>query len=365
MPDTFWARTDSGSANNPALNLTGDAAIQIVFVPSGGSGDLFLEQPTGGGVDPDTQVDIGGTLYSFTFELSADLPTLKKDGAQQVPDQFEGLPGYIVTVQDYPTTGETTRLFFLADGSASQADMDAFGNGAIDLQNVDTTPPPGAVCFAAGTKILTPKGAVSVEDLRVGDLVTTKDDAALPIRWIGTTECKWPGSSEASRPILISEGALAPGVPTRNLVISPQHKVLMSGQEVSELFDEAEVLAPAMGLSGMPGIRMMNGKRAVTYFHVLLDRHAILFAEGAATESFFPGNTAMEMLQTRQRSEIEKLFPALAESPDGVYGPQARKCLTRRQSEQLAAQLRKSRRPEATVKKRILSSKTASPVKGI
>ena len=84
---TYVAREDSGSANNPALNLTGAPAIELSFVAetdTGGAGDLFLDQPTGGGVDPDTQVEIGGTSYSFTYELSGTLPTQNRDGAQQV-----------------------------------------------------------------------------------------------------------------------------------------------------------------------------------------------------------------------------------------------------------------------------------------
>ena len=113
MASTFWARTDSGSANNPALNLTGDPAVEIKFVQAGAAGELVLDV-AGGSVDPDTQVEIGGSTYNFTFELSGFMPTLKKDGAQQVPDQFEGHAVYIVAVRDYPTAGETTRLSFFA-----------------------------------------------------------------------------------------------------------------------------------------------------------------------------------------------------------------------------------------------------------
>ncbi|SIS79426.1 Hemolysin-type calcium-binding repeat-containing protein [Roseivivax lentus] len=141
---TFWARFDSNSANNPALNLRGDAAIEFTFVESGPTGDLALD--TNGGLpDPDTQVSIDGVLYDFTFELSAQLPTLKRDGAGQVPDQYEGATTYIITVQDYPAPGDTTRLAFLPDENATQAEMDAFGNGAIDLQNVGTDPVPDYV----------------------------------------------------------------------------------------------------------------------------------------------------------------------------------------------------------------------------
>ena len=164
MPTTYWARTDSNSANNPALNLLGDPAVEITFVPFGTNGDILLEA-NGGGFDPDTQVVIGGTAYSFTYELTATLPTLRRDGSRQVPEQFQGSEVIVITVQDYPTAGETTRLTFLPNETATQAEMDAFGNGAISLQNI-TTSGPGVICFAEGTRLLTPNGKRPVEALR-------------------------------------------------------------------------------------------------------------------------------------------------------------------------------------------------------
>ena len=77
MPVDFWARTDSNSANNPALNLTGAPAIQISFVPSGTNGDVLLEY-AGGGIDPDTQILIDGVSYDFVFEISATLTNAKQ-----------------------------------------------------------------------------------------------------------------------------------------------------------------------------------------------------------------------------------------------------------------------------------------------
>lgn len=214
MNDTFFARTDSNSANNPALNLTGDAAVQIVFVPdpSSGSGDLILESGTG--PDPDTLVEIGGQTYQFSFELSGTLPTQNKNGAQQVPDQFEGDPIYIVVVYDYPSVGETTRLAFLPDSNATQAEMDAFGTGAVAIQGVDTSPPPAAVCFSEGTAILTPTGERPVETLAVGDFVSVIGGAPMSVRWIYHSRYDWPGSSPAFARSVYHKGPLAMVVPT-------------------------------------------------------------------------------------------------------------------------------------------------------
>ena len=335
MPATFWARTDSNSANNPALNLTGDPAIEITFVPSGINGDILLEY-SGGGVDPDTQVQIDGVDYDFVFELSADLPTLNKDGAQQVPDQFEGTVTYLITVQDYPTTGETTRLTFLPEETATQAEMDDFGNGAIDLQNIDTTTP-GVVCFASGTRLETPDGARAIETLKVGDHVATVDFGPLPIVWISSSVHVWPGSGEQALPVLISAGALGERQPLRDIVVSPQHRVLLSSPTAELQTGSPDVLVPASGLTSLPGIRQMKGKRRIAYYHILLERHAILKAEGLASESFYPGPTAMQMLRPDQRQDIERHFPTLQDQGVSAYGPTVRLCLTFTETRALAA----------------------------
>ncbi len=340
MASTFWARIDSNTANNAALNLTGDPAIEITFVASGGSGDVILDQPAGGGIDPNTQVVINGVSYNFTFELSGSLPTLNSDGANQVPEQFEGSAVYVVTVHDYPAVGESTRLTFLPDGSATQTDMDAFGNGAISVQNLDVTPPPSPVCFAAGTKILTPRGEVLVEDLQAGDIITTLDDGPMPIIWISKSTHSWPLEDDKSKPIKISAGALGQNTPMRDLVVSPLHKVLLSDACFSGLFAESEVLAPAKGLLSLPGVRQMKGKKEIVYYHILMATHSILVSDGAPSESFFPGPCAIGMLKQHQRDAVFALFPDLVENPETGYGPLARRGLSRAETERVVEQIK-------------------------
>ena len=339
---TFTAREDSGSANNPALNLTGDPAVVLTFInedANGNTGDLILDQPVDGSPDPDTQVIIDGTSYSFTFELSGFLPTQKKNGSQQVPDQFEGSEVYIITVHDYPTPGETIRFAFMPGESASLAEMDAFGNGAIDVQNADNTPPPGAVCFGSGTLILTPDGEKAIEDLRPGDLVTTLDRGPCAIQWISRSQHAWPGSPDKEKPILITSGSIGAGKPVRDLVVSPQHRILLDGPEVMAAIGTEQVLAPACGLIDLPGVRQMAGKRRETYHHILLENHAILVADGAPAESFFPGETAVGMLSAQQRRDLTAVLARLGRGVGPDYGPMARQALTRRKARRLVDNL--------------------------
>lgn len=338
MNTTFWARSDSNKANNPALNLKGDPATQITFVPSGTNGDLFFDYANGG-IDPDTQVSIGGVTYNFTFELSATLPTTKNNGSQQVPDQYEGSTVYIITVQDYPVAGQTTRLTFMPDENATQAEMNAFGTGAIDLQALDRTTT-GAVCFAGGTHILTLLGEVRVEDLCVGDLVVTRDHGPKPILWLSTSQHAWPGSPESELPILVSAGALGPNKPHRDLIVSPQHNFLVLDESPQGVDEKKELFAPSKGLTSLPGIREMKGKREVVYFHILLERHEVVLSEGVATESFFPGRTALGMLRRGQREQVYALFPRLKDGGESGYGPRARDCLTVKEARLMARRIK-------------------------
>lgn len=330
MPTSFWARTDSNNANNPALNLTGDPSVLIMFVPSGSNGDILLETNSGA-ADPDTQVEIGGVAYDFVFEFSSTLPT----SGNKVPPQYYGATLYLITVIDYPSPGDTTRLGFLPNDQATEAEMEQFGNGSYQLDNIDTSGP-GVICFAEGTRLATPDGERAVEDLAAGDLVLTVDGGPMPIIWASSSRHIWPGGSEQALPILIARGALTRDQPSRDLVVSPQHKVLLTRQMVSDA-PKANVLAPAKGLTRLPGIREMKGKRSVTYCHILLERHAILLSEGLPTESFYPGPTALAMLSPAQRMALLGKLSAPPES----YGPTARPCLTVRETRELTEKLKR------------------------
>ena len=328
MPVTFWTRTDSNTANNPNLNFTGAPSVQITFVPSGTGGDVILE---GGGVaDPDTLVEIDGATYSFTFEFSATTPTASNQGGNQYPADLQDQQIIVITVFDYPAPGDTTRLAFLPEADATQAQMDSIGTGANRPQGIDEIGP-GVICFAAGTHLHTPDGERAVENLKLGDLVTTLDDGPLPIIWIASTTYTWPGTDEAALPVRIARSALEPGRPTRDLIVSPQHRVLLQRD-----FGDPGILAPAKGLTGLPGIRVMRGKRQVRYYHILLQRHAIVLPEGLPSESFYPGPMALRMLSPENWLSLQAAL-----GPSRVdYGPLARRTLKVSETRALAHDLR-------------------------
>jgi hypothetical protein len=134
----------------------------------------------------------------------------------------------------------------------------------------------GNPCFASGTRILTARGEIKVEFLRVNDRVLLPDRRAVPVIWIGArrVDCTRHPRPETVWPILIAAGALSDGVPHRDLVLSPDHALLLD-----------EHLIPAKILVNGQSIRQIK-RHGVNYYHVELPFHAVLSAEGALAESY-------------------------------------------------------------------------------
>lgn len=184
----------------------------------------------------------------------------------------------------------------------------------------DTTDPDAIVdvpCFAAGTMILTPGGEKPIETLSVGDEVVTFDHGPQKIRWIGARSLDVVdlAAKPKLRPIRIEAGAMGSGMPQRDLVVSPQHRMLVRSTIAIRMFNANEVLVPAHSLTEIPGISVVEDADTVTYYHMLFDQHEVVFAEGAPSESLFTGPQALKSLSRAARAEIFELFPAL-EQPD-------------------------------------------------
>lgn len=176
----------------------------------------------------------------------------------------------------------------------------------------------GVVCFAGGTKVATPRGEIAIENLAVGDLVQTMDNGLQAIRWIGSSKVKATGELA---PIRFRAGALRNA---KDLLVSPEHRMLLSGWEAEVLFGQREVLVSAKMLVNGESVTRVEGGN-VDYYHMLFDRHEIVFAEGSPSESFHPGKSGWDALADASRAEILQLFPDLPSQkkfPD--FGPSAR-----------------------------------------
>ena len=173
----------------------------------------------------------------------------------------------------------------------------------------------GLTCFAAGTLIATLRGPVAVEAIRPGDRVLTRDRGFRPLRWAGrqAVSAARLAAAERLRPVRIAAGALGPGVPARDLLVSPQHRMLLAGPEIAARFGTPEVLVAAKHLVGRPGITVEVPAGGIAYHHLLFDAHEVVLADGAWAESLFTGPMAMKLMPAAQRAEILTLFPALAQ----------------------------------------------------
>jgi Ca2+-binding RTX toxin-like protein len=137
------------------------------------------------------------------------------------------------------------------------------------------------VCFAEGTRIVTPNGEDVVENLRAGDMVLAMRNGQAgfePLRWVGFMDIAVPRNAAIATktaPILIKAGALAPGMPARDLRVSPDHAMEVDGH-----------LIPAKHLVNGESIIQEVWCRRVRYFHLELEAHGLLLSEGTWSESY-------------------------------------------------------------------------------
>lgn len=193
-------------------------------------------------------------------------------------------------------------------------------------------------CFTPGTLIATPRGEVRVEELREGDRVITRDNGIQQIRWVGHKAVGAADFRKAPymKPVLIRAGALGKGLPERDMMVSPNHRVLISNDKTQLYFEEHEVLAAAKHLTGIPGIQSLE-TLGTTYIHFMFDHHEVVLSDGAWTESFQPGDYTLKGIGAEQRQEIFELFPELA-SRDGIESYQAaRKSLKKHEARLLVS----------------------------
>lgn len=187
----------------------------------------------------------------------------------------------------------------------------------------------GYICFTPGTLIRTPGGARPVEALREGDHVLTRDSGAQPVLWTGARRMSGARlyAMPWLRPVRIRAGAFGIARPERELLVSPEHRMLVRGVVARRLFNTDEVLVAARDLLGGAAIVQDTLLREVTYIHLMLPSHQILWADGVETESFHPAAATLEALAPTDRHRLLAGMPELARDPH-LYGRFARRNLT-------------------------------------
>lgn len=360
MPTTFTvfqlgvlADIDTVGGNNNNLAENAGALVGQTF---GGLGNpLFQSAAT---FSPGTGGFTSGSATVYDQDNNPNENFRINGGANQVFDAAsiynatitytDGTTANITAVIFQDTTGRT----YLAPEFSANADQSALEAKAIRSLTLDSLSGNSfsglegnrqvwstvVTCFTPGTPILTPGGERMIETLVVGDLVVTRDHGAQPIRWIGRTRTRATGKLA---PVRISAGALGEGLPARDIRVSRQHRMMLRSRVAERIFGDEEILVPAISLVGQPGIEVATDAAEVEYLHILLDRHEIVFAAGAPSETLYAGPHAREAMGQEAVEEIETLFPGILDKSAVPArplhrGPKVRKMLERHKANEKA-----------------------------
>ena len=264
--------------NGGTLNISGNTTASNTVLDAGGT--INLQSPkanvtgtltfVGGGTLEETGTISAGfgdlaTLEGFTSGAAVDVTTIAAAGATLTSAVVSGN-----TVETISGSGQSQSFTFA--GTYAPGYFFLQQDASTGVQIATNVP-----CYCRGTLILTERGEVAVEDLSDADWVVTASGAIRPIKWIGRRSYggRFVAGNPQVLPVVIRAGALGGGVPRRDLWVSPMHALFVDG-----------LLIPAKALINGDSITQATHAELVEYFHVELDSHDILLAEGAPAESF-------------------------------------------------------------------------------
>jgi len=295
IPDTGSVTEDDDTGG--ILSVSGD----VDYLVGNDSGEWTAETITGS-YGSELEIDEDG---NWTYTADND------NAAIQALDDGETLTEVFTVTSDNGTTTVT-----------------------ITINGVDEPP-----CFVAGTLIETPRGPRPIETLRMGDIVLTRDNGMQEVRWVGARHLDLLAGDDLGhlQPIRIRKDAFGKGLPDRDVLLSPMHRVIVRDPLVGLLTGKDEVLCPVRQLvNGRSVIR--ENLHAVSYHHLLFDDHQVLSSSGCDSESFYPGHVGLGGFDDATREEVLALFPDLR-SFDNGYGPTARQVVKKHEAVLLADRL--------------------------
>jgi hypothetical protein len=319
----YGVRLFAGGTLTNAGMIVGNTGTAVYF---GGTGSNLLALDPGGGF---SGLVTGSPSAGNTLELAsaASAGTVTGLGTQFVnfgPIEFDAgadwsiggnTAGLAGTISGF-AAGDTIELTGVTETGSSYVGGvltldEASGSATLDLPGSFTTASFNVTansggtevtlatpCFCAGTRLLTASGEVAVEALAAGDVVVTLSGRRRPLRWIGHRRielARHPQPQDVC-PVRIAAHAMAPGVPHRDLLVSPDHALFLTGEGAAP--GDGEGAAPGDGEGAAPGVliparHLCNGATIrqeavaeVVYYHVELDSHDILLAEGLPAESY-------------------------------------------------------------------------------
>lgn len=285
---------------DPDGTLNDNSVITGVIVYDNAT-DYYYETPMytySGSADIDVGRNTMGDRY-LEFDASG---LISADAGAPVLDDLAVVAGVDILGTLATTNGPlrvpTNEAIDLNGDGVISPEEEADGRFSDDLNIL------AVVCFAKGTLIETPDGPRFIETLKPGDWVNTLDMGAQEIRWIGAQTV--PGKG-AMAPVHIAAGALGN---IRPLVVSQNHRMLITGPRAELLFGQPDVLVAAKHLVDDRDCRIVPCP-SISYYHFLFDDHQIVFAEGCPAESLYPGTQTLDVVAPEERDEIVALFPLL------------------------------------------------------
>lgn len=265
--------------------------------------------------------------------VGGDVAAGDTEQAESLPEQgfivTDGHHSFTVTLIPVPDTG--ARLLMLV-GDLPPVDQDLW----VVRTSIDRThsgagarTAGGVICFTPDTRLATPDGPRMIRDLRPGDRINTRDNGPQEVMWTGHRRMTGARlyAMPHLRPVRFKAGALGIGRPDEDLLVSPQHRMLLKGGAAQALFNTPEVLVAAEDLINDQTVIVDHTLREVTYVHILLERHNVIWANGLESESFHPSNTALDTVDPGQLGTLLQLLPGIATNPHS-YGDYARRNLS-------------------------------------
>ncbi|WP_082029866.1 Hint domain-containing protein [Ruegeria sp. ANG-S4] len=251
-----------------------------VFITDAGSDTSFADNDGNQLLDGDQTID--GTLFTDGTTVEAEYGITLTDGT----NTWQAVAFNV---------NNSSPAYATVEGIAFIGGPGGFPPSGVPLTVVSTQEGPSfessdyasPICFCRGTLVETAKGQVPIETLQAGDEIWTKDDGYLPVRWVGSQDVI---ASASFKPVELPQGRLGG---TQKLSVSQQHKILVSHPAAELLFGAKEVFVPAISFVDA-GLAKLSDVKSAQYYHVLLDQHSIIRANGIESESMFLQNQRPE-----------------------------------------------------------------------
>ena len=330
--DSAGVSIDAGAGDDTITMGAGDDSI------TSGSGYDEVVLTAAGGADTISDFDISDDDNDGFFNDQLDVSDLTggtgPDGAIRTHD---------VTVAD---DGSGNALLTFPSGEKVVLEGVAPAQMASHAQLMSA----GIPCFTPGVMLATSRGNVPAGQIRVGDLLQTADNGYQPVIWTGKRTLSPAELRQRPnlRPYCLRPNGLLS--PERPMLLSPQHRLLVNKRTFAKdvHFGESFLSAKLLSAVDRNCSQRTGMDMAVTYVHLMTERHEVVFAEGIATETFWPGPEAVRGLSAEDMQELFYLFPNLAAvhgltgglgrgHVQKTYGGLARHALKRRDLRQLRA----------------------------